>query len=100
MSNKNTSTITNKPTVSDINAWIGATTDGAETAPQIAGHHVDMPTSKHADKKTNTENTLMLSARIPASLVRELRICAATEDRPIQEIVAQIVKEYLEAHKV
>jgi hypothetical protein len=54
-----------------------------------------LPASKQDRKSGEPEATAMLSARIPASLMRKLRVRAVTEDRHIQEVVADLLRDYL-----
>ncbi len=99
MSNKTPSTITTKPAIDPALQWIGGSENPAAHPIQI----VNKPSSKQADKlakkqadKEEAEPTAMLSARVPASLIRKLRIRAATQERPIQEIVAELLSGYLD----
>ena len=100
MSNKQNSTIAAKPAIDPALQWIGgAATEEPNTT---VNQQADKLTKKQVDKKTSlqteekSEITAMLSARVPASLIKKLRIRAATEDRQIQEIVAELLRDYLE----
>ena len=95
MSQKRSSTISAKPEVKPgIEAWIGGNAAVADKqTDKPASQLVNKQTSQHDD---NNETTAMLSARVPANLIRKLRIRAATEGRPIQEILADLLREYLD----
>jgi hypothetical protein len=120
MSSKQNSTIGAKPAVQpNIEAWIGgaATESMAESAPgsvsgsvgKVAGatRKASQPAKQPADKPASQLNSqpesqsaegeamAMLSARIPAPLMKQLRIRAATEDRQIQDIIAELLRGYL-----
>ena len=100
MSSKQNSTIAAKPAIDPALQWIGGAATEAPDTP--TNQQVNKLTKKQVDKKTNqqteatSEPTAMLSARVPASLIKKLRIRAATEDRQIQEIVAELLRDYLE----
>ena len=95
MNSKQNSTIAAKPAIDPALQWIGATPE-AQNKP--ASKQVNKSASKQLNNQTDAdevEPTAMLSARVPVSLIRELRIRAATEGRPIQEIVAELLRGYL-----
>ena len=100
MNSKQNSTIAAKPAIDPALQWIGGA--ATETPNTPVNQQADKLTKKQADKKTSqpaeetSEPTAMLSARVPASLIKKLRIRAATEDRQIQEIVAELLRDYLE----
>lgn len=105
MSTKRNSTISTKPTVDPALHWIGgaaaqaAQTVEAESASLPASQQNNMQTSKQTDKKAvsvEPEPTQMLSVRVPTSLIRKLRIRAATEGSQIQEIVTSLLRDYLD----
>lgn len=101
MSNKQNSTISAKPEIDPALQWIGNTvsetpaTAATQQANKPASKHVNMQTSQQANAAEH-EPTAMLSARVPVALIRKLRIRAATEGRPIQEIIADLLRGYLE----
>ncbi len=102
MSLKQKSTISTKPQVQDVASWITAPT---EPAVPPTSQHVNMLTNKQVDNQTNQqedteigdlpEPTAMLSARVPVKLIRQLRIRAATQGQPIQEIITELLRDYL-----
>ena len=100
MSNKQNSTIAAKPAIDPALQWIGGA--ATETPDETANQQINKSTKKQADKPAKQQDaaapepTAMLSARVPASLIKKLRIRAATEDRQIQEIVAELLRDYLE----
>lgn len=98
MSNKSSSTITTKPAIDPALQWISGGENSAATPVEVASKperkQTDKLTSQQEDKP-EAEATAMLSARVPAALIRKLRIKAATEGRPIQEIVAELLRDYL-----
>ena len=98
MSSKRNSTIGAKPNVQpNIEAWIGAgatessTTSNSEVVSQPDSQQARQP----AGQAAQYEPMAMLSARIPATLMRKLRIRAATEERQIQDIIADLLRDYL-----
>lgn len=108
MSNKQNSTISTKPAIDPALQWIGGAVAEAPAEPtskqadKLASQQVDNMTKQQANMKTRQhdktmeeEVTAMLSARVPVRLIRKLRIRAATEGRPIQEIVADLLRDYL-----
>ena len=97
MSNKQSSTIAAKPAIDPALQWIGGA--ATDTPAATTSQQNDKPAKKQADKlasKQEDEPTAMLSVRVPASLIKKLRIRAATEDRQIQEIATEILRDYLE----
>lgn len=105
MSTKRNSTISAKPAVDPALHWIGGAAAEApasvplEIVDKQANQQDNMQTSKQVGKQTafvEAEPTSMFSARIPSALIRKLRIRAATEGRPIQEIVAELLRDYLD----
>lgn len=123
MSSKQNSTVTSKPMIPTIaeqeqsKKWVEESPSTPNEVSQRAGNLVDLlaskqndlSTSQHPSKSTlrpdneitgsheNIEQTAMLSARVPAHLIRKLRIRAATDGQPIQEIVAKLLRDYLGA---
>jgi uncharacterized protein (DUF4415 family) len=109
MSSKKNSTIGAKPAVQpNIEAWIGGqNADDADVSSANAAPEASQPEDKTAgqpegkaarqpDNKTvEQQATTMLSARIPAALMRKLRIHAATEERQIQEVITEVLRDYL-----
>jgi hypothetical protein len=99
MSSKQNSTISSKPAIDPALQWIGAaapeTTTESQPASQLTSKQADKSASRQVSKG-DVEATVMLSARIPAALLRKLRIRAATEGRQMQEIVTEILGDYLE----
>lgn len=103
MSTKRNSTISAKPQAPSIEDWIGGT--ATENTPadkqdnQQANKSASKQVSKQTSQQTNVakepEQTAMFSVRVPSSLIRKLRIRAAMEGRPIQEIVAELLRDYL-----
>ncbi len=95
MNSKPNSTIAAKPAIDPALQWIGGM---PETPEKPAGIQDNKKTSKQNNKNTDadeSEPTAMLSARVPVSLTRKLRIRAATEGRTIQEIVTELLENYL-----
>ena len=111
MSNKPTSTIGAKPAIDPALQWIGAAPETKTPAPEEIAieEQDDKPTKQLVDKQTimqasqtasqqksiAEEPTAMLSARVPVALIKKLRIRAATEERHIQEILADLLRDYL-----
>lgn len=107
--NSASSTISTKPAIDPALQWIGgAASDAVAPSPAPAAQEstsqlVNMKTSQQASKTTiiqapEFEATAMLSARVPVALIRQLRIRAATEGRPIQEIIADLLRGYLDTN--
>ena len=97
MSNKQNSTIAAKPAIDPALQWIGGS--ATDTAAEPTSQQKNKTAKQQADKlasKQEDEANAMLSVRVPASLIKKLRIRAATEDRQIQEIVAELLGDYLE----
>ena len=100
MNTKQNSTIASKPAIDPALQWINGATDTASD--EATSQQADKQTKKQAGKLANqlnqeaAEPTAMLSVRVPAALIRQLRIRAATEGQQIQEIVAHVLRDYLE----
>ena len=103
---KQTSTIGAKPPIDPALQWIGAAPEAQTAAPheqdnkparQQADKQTIMQTSQTTSQQKNMveEPTAMLSARVPVALIKKLRIRAATEERHIQEILADLLRDYL-----
>ena len=90
MSNAET-TIKPKPEVSEsLEAFIA----GNQNAPEAPAVAVVQPASQPASLPA-AEPTAMLSVRIPASLHRQFRVHSVTINRNIQDIVTELLTEYL-----
>lgn len=119
MSTTQKSTVSPKPTIAsnpeEVEKWL-AKDEAEKEAPENLSQQTDENTSQQtdnnlsqqADKKTkilankhaiqqeDIEPTAMLSARVPASLIRKLRIQAATDGERIQDILTKLLRDYLE----
>jgi hypothetical protein len=98
---KSTSTIAAKPKIDPALQWIGGTASSNDTDNTVVNTEADKLASQQVDKTTKQpkeleiEVTAMLSARMPKKLIQRLRVRAATEDRHIQDIVADLISDYL-----
>lgn len=88
---KKPSTITKKPAVDPLQNWIG---EANQNEPAPAAVKEPSVASKQASQPA--EATAMLSVRIPASLHKALRVHAVSESLQIQDIVSDLLREYLE----
>lgn len=90
---KKTSTITRKPAVDpNLESWISGANQNEPinvVDREPAGQQASQPAELAA------EATAMLSVRIPASLHKALRVHAVSRSLQIQDIVSQLLKDYL-----
>lgn len=90
---KKTSTITKKPTVDPgLENWISGANQN-EPSPITHREQAGQPASQPAEP--NGEATAMLSVRIPGSLHKALRVHAVSQSLQIQDIVSQLIRDYL-----
>jgi hypothetical protein len=54
--------------------------------------------SQTAERDADSEERVQLGARIAKSLHRRLRVYAATEDRDVQDAVAEALDDFLRRH--
>ena len=94
MNSKTNSTIAAKPAIDPALQWIGATPETPQTTSQQDNKNISQQNNKNAEV-VESEPTVMLSARVPASLMRKLRIRAATDGRTHQEIITELLENYL-----
>lgn len=89
---KKPSTITKKPTVdASLESWISGANQN-EPPPVIEREQAGQPASQPAE---SGEATAMLSVRIPGSLHKALRVHAVSQSLQIQDIVSQLIRDYL-----